>query len=66
MEMQTIERPRSIPIKPVRLARPAEFEPNFGPEDMHAIKAIVYIMNGIFVLALLMYSAIAAAAYFRS
>jgi hypothetical protein len=33
-------------------------ERNFGPEDMHAINAIAYIMNGILVLALVLYGAI--------
>lgn len=33
-------------------------EPNFGPEDMHAIKAIAYLMNGIFTVAAVMYCTI--------
>ena len=64
MSVETLERPRTIKIESVRRMAPRATEsihaaePNFGPEDMHAIKAIAYIMNGIFAVALVMYSTI--------
>ena len=64
MAVETLERPQTISlqsareIQPCRETHPSGFEPNFGPEDMHAIKAIAYIMNGIFAVALVMYSTI--------
>jgi len=64
MPVETLKRPQTISfqsageIQSTREASPSGFEPNFGPEDMHAIKAIAYIMNGIFVVALVMYSTI--------
>jgi hypothetical protein len=64
MTVETLERPQTLSFRPVRDSRPVRhtqpsvLEPNFGPEDMHAIKAIAYIMNGIFAIALVMYSTI--------
>jgi hypothetical protein len=70
MAIETLEPVQTIRIHPLpRAARqvPVEvFEPNFGPEDMHAIKAIAYIMNSIFVAALLMYSIITLFAWLGS
>jgi hypothetical protein len=69
MTVETLERPETIRLRPARGRRPAretqptDFEPNFGPEDLHAIKAIAYIMNGIFGVALLMYGTMAVFAW---
>ena len=40
--------------------------PNFGPDDVYAIKSIAYIMNGIFVIALVLYSTITLTAFFTA
>jgi hypothetical protein len=64
MPVETLERLQTIRFRSVREVPPArknhaiEFEPNWGPEDMHAIKAIAYLMTGIFAVALVMYSTI--------
>ena len=59
MAIETLERVRT-PANLVReAARDEESEPNFGPSDMHAIKVIACLMNGIFVAALAMYGTIA-------
>jgi hypothetical protein len=64
MTVETLEYPQTVTSQPARKIRsarepqPSCVEPNFGPEDMHAIKAIAYIMNGIFAGALVMYSTI--------
>ena len=63
MASATLERPETISIATVartspRTAPHVKVEPNFGPEDMHAIKAIAFIMTGIFLVALLMYTTI--------
>jgi hypothetical protein len=49
MSVETLERPQTIRFRPAREIHsteqtpPSGFEPNFGPDDMHAIKAIAYI-----------------------
>jgi hypothetical protein len=64
MTVETLERPETITfrrtseIRSARGPQESSVEPTFGPEDMHAINAIAYIMNGIFVVALVMYSTI--------
>jgi hypothetical protein len=72
MTVETLERPQTISFRPARKiystreTNPSGFEPNFGPEDMHAIKAIAYIMNGIFAVALVMYGTITLFAWLGS
>jgi hypothetical protein len=68
MTTATLDYPSTIRIEdvPKPKVRSAAFEPNFGPEDMHAIKAIAFIMNAIFVIALVMYSAITLWAWLES
>jgi hypothetical protein len=58
MSVQTQERPRIADVGSYRMTEPTPFEPNFGPEDMHAIRAIFGIMVGIFTGALVMYATI--------
>ena len=64
MSVETLERPQSIPMTRVAHTKLDQPEPNFGPEDMHAIRAIAFIMNGIFLFALALYAALAVAAGF--
>ena len=60
MAIETLERVRTTPPTLARAAALDEnSEPNFGPSDMHAIKVIACLMNGIFVAALAMYGTIA-------
>jgi hypothetical protein len=72
MSVETLERPQTIRfrsargIQPPRETQPSGVEPNWGPEDMHAIKAIAYIMNGIFAAALIMYGTITLFAWIGS
>jgi hypothetical protein len=54
-----LERPRTIRIRPARTPSSTGVEPNFGPDDMHAIRAIFGIMVAILTVALVMYGAIA-------
>ena len=58
MTTQTLERPETIPIQKARQTASTPDEPNFGPQDMHAIRAIFGIIVGIFAVALVMYSTI--------
>jgi hypothetical protein len=58
MPIQILERPKTAEVKYVREAKSDQFEPNFGPEDMHAIRAIFGIMVGILTVALVMYATI--------
>ena len=64
MAVETLQRPETSSFKSAREAvtaravLPAGVEPNWGPEDMHAIKAIAYLMIGIFTIALMMYGTI--------
>jgi len=58
MSVQTLERPRIADVGSYQEAEPNEVEPNFGPEDMHAIRAVFGIMVGIFTGALVMYATI--------
>ncbi|GEM_PF-3676817 len=52
--------PERPPAAPVSTApREADFEPNFGPQDMLAIRAIFGIMVGILTAALALYASIA-------
>ncbi len=72
MSVETLDCPQTISfqsapeIRSAREPRPNAIEPNSGPEDMHAIKAIAYIMNGIFTAALLMYGTITLFAWIGS
>jgi hypothetical protein len=69
MATELLERPRTIPIQsasPNRPASSADVEPNFGPEDMHAIRVIAYLMIGIFSVALVMYGTITIFAWLGS
>ena len=59
MPVQILERPKIAEVKNFSKAESNQFEPNFGPEDMHAIRAIFGIMVGIFTAALVMYATIA-------
>ena len=63
MTTGTLARPRTTPMQSAHHTTPGDFEPNFGPEDMHAIKAIAYLMNGIFAAAAVMYGTIALLAW---
>ena len=58
MTTETLDRPQTINIQASRQATPCDVEPNFGPEDMHAIRAIFGLMVGIFTAALVMYGTI--------
>ena len=63
----TLEQPKIIRIESVHgSAEKVRFEPNFGPSDMHAIKAIALIMIGIFSAALVMYGTITLLAFLGS
>ena len=63
MTTETLERPQTISMHSAHRPTPTGFEPNFGPEDMHAIKAIAYLMNGIFAAAAVMYGTISLLAW---
>jgi hypothetical protein len=57
MATTTLDRPPAAPTS--RVTRERDFEPNFGPQDMLAIRAIFGIMVGIFTAALVLYASIA-------
>jgi hypothetical protein len=65
MAVETLERPQTISIRAADESRGSD-EANWGPEDLHAIKAIAYIMNGIFSVALVMYGTITLFAWLGS
>lgn len=64
MAVEMLQEPTTIAFRsnPVcTTTRPAEndpFEPNFGADDLHAIKVIAYMMIGIFLYALVVYGVI--------
>ena len=72
MAVETLERPQTFSFRSAREiqsaleSHPIGVEPNWGPEDMHAIKAVAYIMNGIFTVALVMYGTITLFAWLGS
>ena len=66
MSTQTLEPPATLDIHSAREEPTSDFEPNFGPSDMHAIKAIFGIVVSICSFAMVMYGALAVAAYFRA
>jgi hypothetical protein len=72
MSVEILERPQTIKVDSIPRTAPrmvqstSVVEPNFGPEDMHAIKAIAYIMNAIFAAALVMYGTITLFAWLGS
>jgi hypothetical protein len=65
MSVETLERPRTIKIQSVHESH-VDDEPNWGNEDMHAIKVIAYLMIGIFSVALVMYGTITLFAWLGS
>lgn len=66
MTTETLDRPGTIRIESSRPSGSTEFEPNFGPSDMHAITAIAGLMIGIFTVALVMYGTITLFAWLGS
>jgi hypothetical protein len=58
MATELLDRPPTIHIRAARPTSSIDVEPNFGPEDMHAIRVIAYLMTGIFTVALVMYGTI--------
>jgi hypothetical protein len=57
MATTMLERPPARPVS--QTGRDPDVEPNFGPQDMLAIRAIFGIMVGIFTAALVLYASIA-------
>jgi hypothetical protein len=66
MNVAVSSRPKPIPIALHETVTRRDFEPNWGPDDVHAVRAVAYLMNGIFLTALVMYSTITIFAWIGS